>query len=335
MFKPFENIVPIQQKINYELINEFGIETFSKVSKYGNTGIYLLLCGEINDDYRVFKPGVANTNLKAYTKTKIENDFANKYFELLKKYLNIKNIKMTHEKANNNTALKALNSRNGTVSKNSRKVFTTIESKENFLPVLQRYQCSIYDGIFIENALTIINKSYEPEDKTKLKFNRGKLYYNGYTYKAYYTKQSGNETESKILVHNYDEIFKYVLQKFKTVALPKSNNIKYEFYNKFYSQFDNDTEENINNILTDKEYKQKYINDDVMTFGRGKTKQVIKINYSINIELNTNENNYYIYIKNNKLTYETLIKNNFINLLIKLIIIGLIEFENGKIMKYY
>ena len=134
-----------------EVINKLS-ETYNQkfindMFKLGESGIYLLLCGYIDDNHNIYKPGISNTNIYNYITNLKQKEFILDYFDILKDTFNTNYIKISNKKIKQ-SVYKQLQARNGTINKNTCKTFTTYESKENFLPILFRYQTSILKAIF-------------------------------------------------------------------------------------------------------------------------------------------------------------------------------------------
>lgn len=318
-------------------------KTYSKklindMFKIGESGVYLLLCGYIGtvsqgetfDNYNIYKPGISNTNIYNYI-TEQQKTFILDYFDILKDTFKTNYIKVSNKKIKQ-SVYKQLQARNGTINKNSCKTFTSYESKENYLPILFRYQTTILKAIFIENYLSYAYKSVEG-----LKFNLGRLFYNGYCYKAYYTRASGNETESKILNKSFEDEFKNICLSFdcKTVKInKKQNELKYKCLNEYYKQF-----EFLDETLRFKYYKDyliHYRTNDIFKYKSKSSKKTykIKLNYKYKKDLNKETLNKLINLvnewKNNKIKLSDII-DTYINEIVLALEIHLIEYENSKI----
>lgn len=321
-------------------------KTYSKklindMFKIGESGVYLLLCGYIDDNHNIYKPGISNTNIYNYT-TEAQKDFILDYFDILKDTFKTNYIKVSNKKIKQ-SVYKQLQARNGTINKNSCKTFTSYESKENYLPILFRYQTTILKAIFIENYLSYAYKSIQG-----LKFNHGRLFYNGYCYKAFYTRASGNETESKILNKTFEDEFNNICLSFdcKTVKInKKQNELKYKCLNEYYKQF-----EFLDETLRFKYYKKQsfldssefkdylihYRTNDIFKYKSKSSKKTykIKLNYKYKKDLNKETLNKLINLvnewKNNKIKLSTII-DTYINEIVLALEIHLIEYENSKI----
>lgn len=310
-------------------------KTYSKklindMFKIGESGVYLLLCGYIDDNHNIYKPGISNTNIYNYT-TEAQKDFILDYFNILKDTFKTNYIKVSNKKIKQ-SVYKQLQARNGTINKNSCKTFTSYESKENYLPILFRYQTTILKAIFIENYLSYAYKSVEG-----LKFNHGRLFYNGYCYKAFYTRASGNETESKILNKSFEDEFKNICLSFdcKTVKInKKQNELKYKCLNEYYKQF-----EILDETLRFKYYKDyliHYRTNDIFKYKSKSSKKTykIKLNYKYKKDLNKETLNKLVKLvnewKNNKIKLSDII-DIYINEIVLALEIHLIEYENSKI----
>ena len=313
--------------------------------KIGESGVYLLLCGYIDDNHNIYKPGISNTNIYNYIQPKDseqQKDFILDYFDILKDTFKTNYIKVSNKKIKQ-SVYKQLQARNGTINKNSCKTFTSYESKENYLPILFRYQTTILKAIFIENYLSYAYKSVEG-----LKFNLGRLFYNGYCYKAYYTRTSGNETESKILNKSFEDEFKNICLSFdcKTVKInKKQNELKYKCLNEYYKQFEI-LDESINykyykkqSFLDSSEFKDyliHYRTNDIFKYRSKSSKKTykIKLNYKYKKDLNKEILNKLINLvnewKNNKIKLSDII-DTYINEIVLALEIHLIEYENSKI----
>lgn len=330
-------------------------KTYSKklindMFKIGESGVYLLLCGYIDDKHNIYKPGISNTNIYNYT-TEQQKDFILDYFDILKDTFKTNYIKVSNKKIKQ-SVYKQLQARNGTINKNSCKehsslepfgckTFTSYESKENYLPILFRYQTTILKAIFIENYLSYAYKSIQG-----LKFNLGRLFYNGYCYKAYYTKTSGNETESKILNKTFEDEFKNICLSFdcKTVKInKKQNDLKYKCLNDYYKQFEGIKDSQKAKLLDEtKNYKYyidyliHYRTNDIFKYKSKSSKKTykIKLNYKYKKDLNKETLNKLINIvnewKNNKIKLSDII-DTYINEIVLALEVHLIEYENSKI----
>lgn len=325
-------------------------------NKLPNTqsGVYLLLCGYIGtvsqgetfNDFNIYKPGISNTNI--YRKDKElcsldqrykqkTNQSVNQYIKLIKETLNLNYVKLSNEK-DSKTVYKQLQVRNGTISKNAKKVFSSYESKENYLPVLCRYSLPIHKAIFIENYLTYLlknnNQFTAPAD---LNFNHGRLFYNGYCYKAYLAQQglraSGNETESKILNKSFETFFNQLMTAFnaETVNInQKQNQIKFNYLNEYYNQFKYLRNE-YNPNLTYNDYLIQFRTNDIFKY----KKTIIKLNYKKETDIEpTVLANIKLFItncKNNKKKLSDINLNVYINYIVLALELHLVEYENSKI----
>ena len=319
-------------------------KTYSKklindMFKIGESGVYLLLCGYIDDNHNIYKPGISNTNIYNYI-TEQQKTFILDYFDILKDTFKTNYIKVSNKKIKQ-SVYKQLQARNGTINKNSCKTFTSYESKENYLPILFRYQTTILKAIFIENYLSYAYKSVEG-----LKFNHGRLFYNGYCYKAFYTRASGNETESKILNKSFEDEFKNICLSFdcKTVKInKKQNELKYKCFNEYYKQFEylegtmspNSTGISVNYKYY-KDYLIHYRTNDIFKYKSKSSKKTykIKLNYKYKKDLNKETLNKLINLvnewKNNKIKLSDII-DTYIDEIVLALEIHLIEYENSKI----
>lgn len=310
-------------------------KTYSKklindMFKIGESGVYLLLCGYIDDNHNIYKPGISNTNIYNYT-TEQQKTFILDYFDILKDTFKTNYIKVSNKKIKQ-SVYKQLQARNGTINKNSCKTFTSYESKENYLPILFRYQTTILKAIFIENYLSYAYKSVEG-----LKFNHGRLFYNGYCYKAFYTRTSGNETESKILNKSFEDEFKNICLSFdcKTVKInKKQNELKYKCLNEYYKQFEY-LDESINYKYY-KDYLIHYRTNDIFKYKSKSSKKTykIKLNYKYKKDLNKETYNKLVKLvnewKNNKIKLSTII-DTYIDEIVLALELHLVEYENSKI----
>lgn len=307
-------------------------------NKLPNTqsGVYLLLCGEIFNDYNIYKPGISNTNIYREDKQK-SNQSVNQYIKLIKETLNLNYVKLSNEK-DSKTVYKQLQVRNGTISKNAKKVFSSYESKENYLPVLCRYSLPIHKAIFIENYLTYLlkqnNQFTAPAD---LNFNHGRLFYNGYCYKAYLAQQglraAGNETESKILNKSFETFFNQLMTAFnaETVNInQKQNQIKFNYLNEYYNQFKYLRNE-YNPNLTYNDYLIQFRTNDIFKY----KKTIIKLNYKKETDIEpTVLANIKLYIsecKNNKYKMSDIYQTVYMNYIVLALELHLVEYENSKI----
>lgn len=322
-------------------------KTYSKklindMLKIGESGVYLLLCGYIDDNHNIYKPGISNTNIYNYIDlcnksnsqpkgSEAQKDFILDYFDILKDIFKTNYIKVSNKKIKQ-SVYKQLQARNGTINKNSCKTFTSYESKENYLPILFRYQTTILKAIFIENYLSYAYKSVEG-----LKFNLGRLFYNGYCYKAYYTRTSGNETESKILNKTFEDEFNNICLSFdcNTVKInKKQNELKYKCLNEYYKQF-----EILDETLRFKyyiDYLIHYRTNDIFKYKSKSSKKTykIKLNYKYKKDLNKETLNKLVKLvnewKNNKIKLSDII-DIYINEIVLALEVHLIEYENSKI----
>lgn len=229
VFNPIEcyNMIINIMKSKYQDFNEIE-EANNKVS-----GIYLLLCGKVNENTYVFKPGVAQTNLKplGYTKT-----FINDYKVLIKQSLN-KEMKMSK-----NTKIqpieKALKNRNSHITDGLSNIFSFSESKEHYLPVLCKYKTSALKAIFIETLLSYVNSTIQRPGN----FRKDYLFYNGYITKAIFPYTKGNDTESVPCTEEYISAFAYLMNQFDCEEIPfdnddiKYNNMKIHCMNQYYNR---------------------------------------------------------------------------------------------------
>lgn len=326
-----------------DIINKLN-KTYSKklindMFKIGESGVYLLLCGKISDNYNIYKPGITNTNIYNYIQnSEVQKDFILNYFDILKDTFKTNYIKLSNKKIKQ-SVYKQLQARNGTINKNSCKepfgckTFTSYESKENYLPILFRYQTTILKAIFIENYLSYTYKSIQG-----LKFNLGRLFYNGYCYKAFYTRTSGNETESKILNKTFEDEFKNICLSFdcETVKInKKQNKLKYECLNEYYKQFKYLKNE-YNPNLTYNDYLIHYRTNDIFKYKSKSSKKTykIKLNYKYKKDLNKETLNNLIKLinewKNNKIKLSDII-DIYVNEIVLALEIHLVEYENSKI----
>lgn len=322
-----------------DILNKLN-KTYSKklindMFKIGESGVYLLLCGYIDDNHNIYKPGISNTNIYNYidlcNKSNPQKDFILDYFDILKDTFKTNYIKVSNKKIKQ-SVYKQLQARNGTINKNSCKTFTSYESKENYLPILFRYQTTILKAIFIENYLSYAYKSVEG-----LKFNHGRLFYNGYCYKAFYTRASGNETESKILNKSFEDEFKNICLSFdcKTVKInKKQNELKYKCLNEYYKQFEFlDENKNYKYYI---DYLIHYRTNDIFKYKSKSSKKTykIKLNYKYKKDLNKDTLNKLVKLvnewKNNKIKLSAII-DTYINEIVLALEIHLIEYENSKI----
>lgn len=327
----FNNALTVFNEVINKLSETYNQRFINDMFEIGESGIYLLLCGYIDDNHNIYKPGISNTNIYNYITDLKQKEFILDYFNILKDTFNTNYIKISNKKIKQ-SVYKQLQARNGTINKNTCKTFTTYESKENFLPVIFRYQTSILKAIFIENYLSYTYKSIKG-----LKFNLGRLFYNGYCYKAYYTRISGNETESKILNKTFEEEFKNICISFncETVKINiKQNDLKYKCLNDYYKQFDK-TGISINSKYV-KDYLIQYRTNDIFKYKSNKSKKTYKhkLNYKHKKELNEETLNKLINLvkewKNNKTKLSDIIDTYFDEIVLALEL-HLIEYENSKI----
>ena len=324
------NVLTVFNEILNKLSETYNQRFINYMFKIGESGIYLLLCGYIDDNHNIYKPGISNTNIYNYITNLKQKEFILDYFDILKDTFNTNYIKISNKKIKQ-SVYKQLQARNGTINKNTCKTFTTYESKENFLPILFRYQTSILKAIFIENYLTYTYKSIKG-----LKFNLGRLFYNGYCYKAYLARTSSNETESKILNKTFEEEFKNICLSFEceTVEINiKQNNLKYNCLNDYYKQFENTMSQNFKCV---KDYLIQYRTNDIFKYRSSKSKKTYKhkLNYKHKKELNEETVNKLINLvkewKNNKTKLSDIIDTYFDDIVLALEL-HLIEYENSKI----
>ena len=327
---PLNNALNMFNDVIDKLSKTYSKKYINNMLKIGESGIYLLLCGYINSNYNIYKPGISNTNIyKAITET--QKDFINDYINILKDTFKTNYIKISNNQTKQ-PVYKQLQARNGTINKNSCKTFTSYESKENYLPIIFKYKTTILKAIFIENYLTYAYKSIKG-----LKFNLGRLFYNGYCYKAYFTRKSGNETESKILNKTFEEEFKNICISFgcETVKInKKQNELKYKCLNDYYKQFEF-LDETVNYKYY-KDYLIHYRTNDIFKYKSKSSKKTykIKLNYKYRRDLNKETLNNLIKLinewKNNKIKLSAII-DTYINEIILALEVHLIEFENSKI----
>lgn len=327
----FNNALTVFNKVINKLSETYNQRFINDMFEIGESGIYLLLCGYIDDNHNIYKPGISNTNIYNYITNLKQKEFILDYFDILKDTFNTNYIKISNKKIKQ-SVYKQLQARNGTINKNTCKTFTTYESKENFLPILFRYQTSILKAIFIENYLSYTYKSIKG-----LKFNLGRLFYNGYCYKAYFARKSSNETESKILNKTFEEEFKNICISFncETVKINiKQNDLKYKCLNDYYKQFDK-TGISINSKYV-KDYLIQYRTNDIFKYRSGKSKKTYKqkLNYKHKKELNEETLNRLINLvkewKNNKTKLSDIIDTYFDEIVLALELY-LIQYENSKI----
>lgn len=337
----FSEIINQATNIYNNIINKLN-ETNNNRLPTTQSGVYLLLCGyigtvsqgETSNDYNIYKPGISNTNIYREDKQKT-NQSVNEYIKLIKETLNLNYVKLSNETKTRSIApYKQLQVRNGTISKNAKKVFSSYESKENYLPVLCRYSLPIHKAIFIENYLTYLLKQNNPfTAPADLNFNHGRLFYNGYCYKAYHTRAAGNETESKILNKSFETFFNQLMIAFnaETVSInQKQNQLKFKYLNEYYSQF-NILKNEYNPNLTYNDYLIQFRTNDIFKY----KKTIIRLNYKKETDIEpTVLANIKLYItecKNNKLKLSDINLNVYINYIVLALELHLIEYENSKI----
>lgn len=323
-----------------EIINQ-AINTYNNIitklnSPLPNTqsGVYLLLCGYINNDFNIYKPGISNTNIYREDKNKT-NQSVNYYIKLIKETLNLNYVKLSNE-TKTASVYKQLQVRNGTISKNAKKVFSSYESKENYLPVLCRYSLPIHKAIFIENYLTYLfknNNQFTWNHDSPLNFNHGRLFYNGYCYKAYHTRVAGNETESKILNKSFETFFNQLMTAFNAVPVninQKQNQLKFKYLNEYYSQF-NILKNEYNPNLTYNDYLIQFRTNDIFKY----KKTIIKLNYKKETDIEptvlTNIKLYISECKNNKYKMSDIYQTVYMNYIVLALELHLVEYENSKI----
>lgn len=330
--KIIKNSINIYNNIMDDLKEKFDKPVLPKTE----SGIYLLLCGYINNDYNIYKPGISNTNIYRDDKLK-QNVFVNEYLKLIKQYLNLNYVKLSNEHKTT-TVYKQLQQRNGTISKKAKKVFSSYESKENYLPVLCRYSLPIDKAIFIENYLTYMFKNYN--DFTvplNLNFNHGRLFYNGYCYKAYEAQQgnrtSSNETESKILTKSFETFFKQFMTAFNAqpVAINKTQNQKkFDYLNNYYEQF-KVLRNKYNPNLTYNDYLIQFRTNDVFKY----KKTIIRLNYKKEADIEptvlTDIKEFIKNCKKNELKLSDISFDVHLNYIVLALELHLIEYENSKI----
>lgn len=317
----------------------------TKNNRLPNTqsGVYLLLCGYINNDFNIYKPGISNTNIYREDKNKT-NQSVNNYIKLIKETLNLNYVKLSNE-TRSCAPYKQLQVRNGTISKNAKKVFSSYESKENYLPVLCRYSLPIHKAIFIENYLTYLLKSGDSREQSSLKqnnqftapadlnFNHGRLFYNGYCYKAYHTRTAGNETESKILNKSFETFFNQLMIAFNAVPVninQKQNQLKFKYLNEYYEQFKYLKNE-YNPNLTYNDYLIQFRTNDIFKY----KKTIIRLNYKKETDIEptvlTNIKLYILECKNNKYKMSDIYETVYMSYIILALELHLVEYENSKI----
>lgn len=307
------------------------------------SGVYLLLCGYIGtvsqgENFNIYKPGISNTNIYREDKNKT-NQSVNEYIKLIKETLNLNYVKLSNE-TKTASPYKQLQARNGTISKNAKKVFSSYESKENYLPVLQRYSLPIHKAIFIENYLTYLfknnNQFTAPAD---LNFNHGRLFYNGYCYKAYHTRTAGNETESKILNKSFETFFNQLMIAFnaETVNInQKQNQLKFKYLNDYYSQF-NILKNEYNPNLTYNDYLIQFRTNDIFKYKSKIDKKTyeVKLNYKKETDIEptvlTNIKLFITNCKNNKKKLSEINLTVYLNYIVLALELHLVEYENSKI----
>lgn len=345
-FNPIEyyNIIMNNMKSRYP---DFDIvkEANNKVS-----GIYLLLCGKVNKNTYVFKPGVAQTNLKALGYNSV---FIHDYKFYIENTLH-KDMKMSVNKLVKPVE-KALKDRNGHITNGLSNIFSFSESKEHYLPVLCKYKTSPLKAVFIETLLSFVNSSIQRPDKIIGNY----LFYNGYITKSLFPFTNGNETESVPCTKEYISAFTYLMKQFECEEIPfdkddiEYNEMKIHCMNQYYKRINPRINVNtwIKQLMNIKQIlplmfsyintptmplsidldfiKEYYYNNcqrlrpnDVLIYG----KKEIPITYD-KLEFTNKEIELIKYYKQTKLTTSNW---NF-NLLIKAINNHVVEFENQKV----
>ena len=312
------------------IINKLN-ESKNNMFPIGQSGVYLLLCGYINDNYNIYKPGISNTNIYKNDKLK-QNESVNEYIKLIKESLNLNYVKMSKENSTL-SVYKQLQKRNGTISADAKKVFSSYESKEEYLPVLCRYSLSIDRAIFIENYLTYLFKNKIFTAPADLNFNHGRLFYNGYCYKAYYTRTAGNETESKILNKSFEAFFNNLMVAFEAqpVAIDRAQNqLKLNYLNDYYEQFKVLRNE-YNPNLTYNDYLIQFRTNDVFRY----KKITVKLNYKKETDINptvlANIKSFITNCKENHLKLSDINLKVHLNYIVLALELHLVEYENSKI----
>jgi hypothetical protein len=345
-FNPFDyynNIINIMKSRypDFDVVEEAN----NKVS-----GIYLLLCGKVNNNTYVFKPGVAQTNLKALYYT---DEFINDYEILIEQVLHEK------MKTSKNTKIqpveKALKNRNSHITDGLSNIFSFSESKEQYLPVLCKYKTSALKAIFIETLLSFVNSTVQRPNKIIKDY----LFYNGYITKAIFPYTKGNDTESLPFSDKYISAFAYLMKQFECEEIPfdkddlEYNKMKIHCMNQYYNRINPRinvcnwinhlmyVKQNVKRMFSYKNIptlplkttlsyiKEYYYNNcqrlrpnDVLIYG----KKQIPITYD-KLEFTNKEIELIKYYKQTKITTS---KWNF-NLLIKAINNHVVEFENQKV----
>ena len=330
--KIIKNSIKIYNNIMNDLHEKFDKPVLPKTE----SGIYLLLCGEISNDYNIYKPGISNTNIYRDDEQK-QNVFVNEYLNLIKQHLNLNYVKLSTEHKTT-SVYKQLQQRNGTISKKAKKVFSSYESKENYLPILCRYSLPICEAIFIENYLTYMFKNYNDfTAPLNLNFNHGRLFYNGYCYKAYEAQQgnrtSSNETESKILTKSFETFFNQLMTAFNAqpVKINKTQNkLKFDYLNNYYEQFKVLRNE-YNPNLTYNDYLIQFRTNDIFKY----KKITIKLNYKKKTDIEptilTDIKEFIKNCKKNKYKFSDINFNVYLNYIVLGLELHLIEYENSKI----
>lgn len=292
------------------------------------SGVYLLLCGYINDAYSIFKPGISNTNLYKATKN---SSFIADFISLIQQTFNVNYVKMSNE-ITTSLVYKQLQSRNGSISKTNQKMFSSYESKENYLPVLNRYSLPILQAIFIENYLTfVLHSSFLPPQD--LNFHHGRLFYNGYCYKAYVQRRSTNETESKILHNSFHHWFNDLLTAFHAEPVQintKQNQAKFKCLTDYYNQFKFLKNEH-NPSLTYNDYLIQFRTNDVFKYKHTSVQLRYKKEADIEPTILSNLKLTIATWKNNKLKLSDIDFKLYLSHIILALELHLIEYENSKI----
>ena len=170
-----------------------------------------------------------------------------------------------------------------------------------------------------------------------LNFNHGRLFYNGYCYKAYEAQQgnraSSNETESKILTKSFETFFNQLMTAFKAQPIAinkKQNQTKIDYLNNYYEQFKILRNE-YNQNLTYNDYLIQFRTNDVFKY----KKITVKINYKKETDIEptvlTNVKTFIKDCKKNHLSLSDINLKAYLNYIVLALELHLVEYENSKI----
>lgn len=229
----------------------------------GEAGIYLLRCCELpNSKMRVYKPGITGTNINLIKNKKgVTQQMKNDYISVMKAHFK------SHYKSPSKIKTKKpieqqFKDRNGNIHTQTH-ITSAYESKEDFLPVIFRFETTIFIAWFFENIITLINSTSitfkHKQDKISPK-DLKYFCYNGYALKALYPSTSINRNESVIFGLDYElkffklmVIIRKIFQwcKHYPVINDVCNKEKIRIYTKFYNKFKNKHELTFESLCID------------------------------------------------------------------------------------